>query len=93
MGIYYLEQTGSDALLKGWIAAHFAGDAARGDRIIVDHGSREEATVSPDDLVRRQARLSDGRLIRTDSVSPTRRRPYTVFVTVEAPRSANGESK
>lgn len=93
MGIHYLERTASDALLKGWIAAHFGEDAARGDRIIVDHGSREEATVPPGDLVRRQARLSDGRLVGADSVSPARGRPYTVFVTVEAPCVANGESK
>lgn len=85
MGIHYLELTESDALLRSWVAAHFNGNAACGDRIVVDHGSCEEATVLRDDLVRRQAHLSDGRLVRVDSVSPRRGRPYTIFVTVQAP--------
>jgi hypothetical protein len=73
-----------DAPLRTWLAERFT-DQNR-EPVLVSYGTREQAAVAHNDLVRSQGHLSDGRLVRVDWISPQRRGERgTYYITVERP--------
>lgn len=81
MPINLIGTMANDVALVAWINSH----GCPPDSVMnVQYGSRDAATVPPNS-VHTQGRLSDGRLVRVDSVSPNRTAPHTLIVTVENP--------
>lgn len=79
----YTDKTAEDGILREWIESHCSYPQAT---VIVSHGTREQATVNPRDLVNSQGHLPDGRLVRVSLVSPQHAGDKQgVFVTAEAP--------
>lgn len=73
-----------DAPLRPWLAERFTDKTP--EPVLVSYGTREQATVPHNDLVRHQGHLSDGRLVRVDWISPQNRGERgTYFITVERP--------
>ncbi len=79
-GKTYLDGTEKDVLVVAYIETYQNEPQSH---VIVRYGTREQATVPPRDLVRRQVTLLDGRLLRVDSVSPQGAMPHTIIVTTE----------
>ena len=77
----YLDGADKDALLCAWVEEHFRHEPAR---VVAYCSLRENATVPKNDLVNKQYKLSDGRLVRVCPVSPEHKGDRaTIFVIAE----------
>ena len=79
--ISYEFSAGDDVLAREYFnLRHTSGTS----RVIVSHGTREDASIPVGSRIHTQGVLPDGRLYRTDHVSPNRGEPLTLFITIQA---------
>ena len=78
--VSYDGSAGDDLIVREHFDARFTSGTTR---VFVSHGAREDASIPVGSSVHTQGVLPDGRLYRTDHVSPNRGEPLTIFITVE----------